>query len=132
MNDARGKRPFRAEHVGSLLRPQHLLDARQNLEGDQYQTTVGSLNFNELQELENVAIKDAIRLQEDVGLQSITDGEFRRRFSLTISFGPSRASRSSPDSMDMGLPIINSQREKGFGIWVRSQLLAVQHDATSI
>ena len=79
MNDTRGKRPFRAEHVGSLLRPQHLLDARQNLEGDQYQTTVGSLNFNELQELENVAIKDAIRLQEDVGLQSITDGEFRRR-----------------------------------------------------
>lgn len=79
MNDAQAQRPFRAEHVGSLLRPQHLLDARQKLEGVQYQTTSGSLKFDELRELEDNAIRDAIVLQEEIGLQSITDGEFRRR-----------------------------------------------------
>ena len=72
-------RPYRAEHVGSLLRPQHLLDARERLEGDQYQVTEVSLKFDELRELEDAAIRDAVRLQEDVGLQAITDGEFRRR-----------------------------------------------------
>ena len=72
-------RPYRAEHVGSLLRPQHLLDARERLEGDQYQVTEGSLKFDELRELEDAAIRDAVRLQEEVGLQAITDGEFRRR-----------------------------------------------------
>ena len=71
--------PYRAEHVGSLLRPQNLLVARQRLEGDQYTTTRGSLHFDELRELEDEAIREAIQLQEQVGLQAITDGEFRRR-----------------------------------------------------
>ena len=55
------------------------MDARERLEGDQYQVTEGSLKFEELQELENAAILDAVQLQEAVGMQAITDGEFRRR-----------------------------------------------------
>src|SRR3954464_12502854 len=71
--------PFRAEHVGSLLRPQKLLEARAKIEGDQYRTAKGSLAHDELREMEDAAIRDAVRLQEEAGLQSITDGEFRRR-----------------------------------------------------
>jgi 5-methyltetrahydropteroyltriglutamate--homocysteine methyltransferase len=71
--------PFRAEHIGSLLRPERLLKARASLEGDQYRTVSGSTLYAELREIEDAAIRDAVRLQEDAGLQSITDGEFRRR-----------------------------------------------------
>ena len=56
--------PFRADHVGSLLRPPELLEARQ--------TGVG------LREAEDQAIRDVVRMQRDVGLRSATDGEFRR------------------------------------------------------
>jgi methionine synthase II (cobalamin-independent) len=73
------KPPFRAEHVGSLLRPQNLLKARADLERDQYRTATGPLSYEQLRGIEDAAIKDAVRLQEEVGLQSITDGEFRRR-----------------------------------------------------
>lgn len=69
----------RAEHVGSLLRPQKLLQARAALEGDQYKKISGSLAFQELRGVEDEAIRDAVKLQEDVGLQTVTDGEFRRR-----------------------------------------------------
>ena len=59
--------PFRAEHVGSLLRPPSLLALRNADHTDE-----------ELRAAEDAAILEAIRFQEDVGLQSITDGEFRR------------------------------------------------------
>ena len=71
--------PFRAEHIGSLLRPEKLLKARAALEGDQYRTVSGSTLYAELKEIEDEAIRDAVKLQENAGLQSITDGEFRRR-----------------------------------------------------
>jgi 5-methyltetrahydropteroyltriglutamate--homocysteine methyltransferase len=71
--------PFRAEHVGSLLRPEKLLKARAAAEGDQYKTVSGSLALNELRDIENEAIREAVQLQEDAGLEVITDGEFRRR-----------------------------------------------------
>jgi 5-methyltetrahydropteroyltriglutamate--homocysteine methyltransferase len=71
--------PFRAEHVGSLLRPANLLQARTAVEGDQYRQVSGPLDYSQLQALEDAAIVDAVRLQEDVGLQVVTDGEFRRR-----------------------------------------------------
>jgi 5-methyltetrahydropteroyltriglutamate--homocysteine methyltransferase len=71
--------PFRAEHVGSLLRPASLLQARTEAEGDQYRQVSGPLKFDQLRQLEDLAIVDAVRLQESVGLQVITDGEFRRR-----------------------------------------------------
>ena len=63
--------PFRADHVGSLLRPQTLLQARADFKE-------GKIPANALRAAEDSAIRDAIRLQEDVGLQSVTDGEFRR------------------------------------------------------
>ncbi len=71
--------PFRAEHVGSLLRPEKLLRARAAIEGDQYRTVAKSTMYAELKCIEDEAIRDAVKLQEDAGLQSITDGEFRRR-----------------------------------------------------
>jgi len=71
--------PFRAEHIGSLLRPEKLLKARAALEGDQYRTVSGSTMFAALRGVEDEAIRDAVKLQEAAGLESITDGEFRRR-----------------------------------------------------
>jgi 5-methyltetrahydropteroyltriglutamate--homocysteine methyltransferase len=71
--------PFRAEHVGSLLRPAALLEARTEAEGNQYAQVSGPLKFDHLKQLEDRAIVDVVALQESVGLQVITDGEFRRR-----------------------------------------------------
>jgi 5-methyltetrahydropteroyltriglutamate--homocysteine methyltransferase len=67
----RTKPPFRADHVGSLLRPQSLLDARRNVEN-------GRIPHDELRRIEDAAIRHAVRRQEEVGLKSVTDGEFRR------------------------------------------------------
>jgi 5-methyltetrahydropteroyltriglutamate--homocysteine methyltransferase len=63
--------PFRADHVGSLLRPPALLTARQ-------QHAAGALDDAGLRAVEDTAIRDAVALQEEVGLASATDGEFRR------------------------------------------------------
>jgi 5-methyltetrahydropteroyltriglutamate--homocysteine methyltransferase len=63
--------PFRAEHIGSLLRPPGLLAARQAAEA-------GRLSPEALRAEEDAGIREAVRLQEDVGLQAITDGEYRR------------------------------------------------------
>ena len=63
--------PFRAEHIGSLLRPQALKDAFR-------QHAAGELDSVILEEILDGAIIDAIRLQEEAGMQAITDGEFRR------------------------------------------------------
>jgi 5-methyltetrahydropteroyltriglutamate--homocysteine methyltransferase len=67
----RTKPPFRADHVGSLLRPPHLLQARDD-------SSQGRIDADELREIEDHAIREAVRMQEEVGLQSATDGEFRR------------------------------------------------------
>jgi 5-methyltetrahydropteroyltriglutamate--homocysteine methyltransferase len=71
--------PFRAEHIGSLLRPPELLKLRSSLEGDQYRTVRGSLAKPELKSLEDRFIADAVAYQEDLGFRAITDGDFRRR-----------------------------------------------------
>jgi len=63
--------PFRADHVGSLLRPPALHAARADFE-------VGRIAADVLAAVEDSAIRDAVKLQEDVGLRSATDGEFRR------------------------------------------------------
>jgi 5-methyltetrahydropteroyltriglutamate--homocysteine methyltransferase len=63
--------PFRAEHIGSLLRPPALLAARRAAEE-------GRLTAEALRAEEDGCIREAVRLQEDVGLQPITDGEYRR------------------------------------------------------
>lgn len=68
--------PFRAEHIGSLLRPPGLLAARRAAEE-------GRLSPAALRAEEDARIREAVRLQEAVGLQVITDGEYRR----SIYFG---------------------------------------------
>ena len=66
-----GSPPFRAEHIGSLLRPPALLAARQAAEA-------GRLAGEALRAEEDRHIRDAVRLQEGAGLEVITDGEYRR------------------------------------------------------
>ena len=63
--------PFRADHVGSLLRPRRLLQARDDF-------AAGLITAADLRAVEDQEIPGAIRMQEEVGLQSATDGEFRR------------------------------------------------------
>jgi 5-methyltetrahydropteroyltriglutamate--homocysteine methyltransferase len=63
--------PFRADHVGSLLRPPHLLQARAD-------RAAGTITAERLREIEDDAIRDVVRMQRDAGLRSATDGEFRR------------------------------------------------------
>jgi 5-methyltetrahydropteroyltriglutamate--homocysteine methyltransferase len=67
----RARPPFRAEHVGSLLRPAALKKARDALKR-------GEISATELRAAEDTAIREAVRMQEDIGLQSVTDGELRR------------------------------------------------------
>ena len=70
---ASGRRPFRADHVGSLLRPKPLLDARARRER-------GEMGEASLREVEDEAIADVVAFQEDIGLQGVTDGEARRTY----------------------------------------------------
>jgi 5-methyltetrahydropteroyltriglutamate--homocysteine methyltransferase len=67
----RDKPPFRADHVGSLLRPPALLAARED-------HAAGRISGDELRATEDDAIRDVVRMQRDVGLRSVTDGELRR------------------------------------------------------
>ena len=63
--------PYRADHVGSLLRPPELIKAREDHAKDR-------IDLEELRAIEDDAIRDVVAMQRDVGLQSATDGEFRR------------------------------------------------------
>jgi 5-methyltetrahydropteroyltriglutamate--homocysteine methyltransferase len=63
--------PYRADQIGSLIRPDHLLKARK-------QRDAGTLPGEQLREIEDECIRDIVKRQEDLGLQAITDGEFRR------------------------------------------------------
>jgi len=85
------KPPFRADHVGSLIRPQKLVEARAG-------HAKGDIETPELLAIQQAAIREVVKLQEDVGLRSITDGEFNRgawhtdfliRFA-NVSLAPSR------------------------------------------
>jgi 5-methyltetrahydropteroyltriglutamate--homocysteine methyltransferase len=70
---SRNKPPFRADHVGSFLRPKELLDAREK-------HAKGEIGKAELRKVEDQAIRGIVQFQEDLGLQGVTDGEFRRTF----------------------------------------------------
>src|SRR5688572_6839189 len=67
----RTEAPFRADHVGSLLRPPEVLAARERF-------AAGELDAAGLRAVEDAAITAAVARQEEVGLQAATDGEFRR------------------------------------------------------
>ena len=66
--------PFRADHVGSFLRPKYLLDAREQF------FVKKEITAEQLRRVEDRAITEIVNFQQDVGLQSITDGEFRRTY----------------------------------------------------
>ena len=67
--------PFRAEHIGSLKRPEDLLELRRDYED-------GKCTADQLRAAEDRAIKDVVAMQRRAGIRSITDGEFRRHVSL--------------------------------------------------
>jgi methionine synthase II (cobalamin-independent) len=69
--DARTKPPFRADHVGSLLRPRRLFEARAKWHA-------GALPQAELKAIEDECVREAVALQEGIGLNGVTDGDFRR------------------------------------------------------
>ena len=65
--------PFRADHVGSFLRPERLREAREKF-------AAGGLAAQELHSIEDECIREVVRAQENVGLKGLTDGEFRRTY----------------------------------------------------
>lgn len=67
------KAPFRADHVGSLLRPERIHQARKDFQA-------GNITASELYKIETEEIKQSVDKQIEVGLQAVTDGEIRRRF----------------------------------------------------
>jgi len=74
------KPPFRADHVGSLLRPQRLKDGREEFLGPQTaEAALGPHDSADLRAIEDDCIRDVIKMQESTGLRTVTDGEFRRR-----------------------------------------------------
>ena len=68
---ANNEPPFRADHVGSLLRPRRLLDTYRACRA-------GEVDADGLKTVQEDCIRDTVKMQEDVGLHGITDGEFRR------------------------------------------------------
>ena len=89
------KPPYRAEHVGSLPRPEHLMAARE-------QYGQGKLSKAELTQVEDQCIREAVAMQERVGIGAITDGEYRKRgwreflYDKCDGFGPDTVERAFP------------------------------------
>jgi 5-methyltetrahydropteroyltriglutamate--homocysteine methyltransferase len=72
MMPARTKPPFRADHVGSLIRPANLIAAREDL-------LAGKITRAQLLDIQHAAIRDVVKMQEDLGLRVVTDGEYNRK-----------------------------------------------------
>ncbi|MGQ0549027.1 MAG: hypothetical protein ACT4PY_05095, partial [Armatimonadota bacterium] len=88
--------PFRAEHIGSLLRPPELLAARRTFDE-------GTLSAEALREEEDRWIREAVASQEKIGLQVINDGEYRR----IIYFGHLPAAVTGFTDMESELPFVD-------------------------
>ena len=78
--------PARYDHVGSFLRPQYLLEARA-------QKAKGQITAEQLRTVEDQAIREIVKFQEDVGLKSITDGNSDEPISTLIFWSNSAASK---------------------------------------
>ena len=97
--------PFRADHVGSFLRPQRLADAREKF-------FAGNLPAADLRAIEDECIRELVAKQEQVGLKGITDGEFRRTFfhvdfleqldGVTVTYGDFVAKFRKDDGTEVG------------------------------
>ena len=92
---AQMKPPYRAEHVGSLPRPERLMAARE-------QHSAGKMPKTELAQIEDECIREAVTMQERVGIGAITDGEYRKRgwreflYDKCDGFGPETVERAFP------------------------------------
>jgi len=114
-----GKPPFRADHVGSLLRPQELIAARHKLRN-------GEIDQTALRDIEDRAIRDVVKFQEDIGLQAVTDGEFRRGafFShfvksvagMTVKITPFMFSNDAGDNVQAYGPYAEGKLKRAKGI----------------
>jgi 5-methyltetrahydropteroyltriglutamate--homocysteine methyltransferase len=93
--------PFRADHIGSLLRPPELLAARRAFDA-------GTLAIEALRAEEDRRIKQTVALQESIGLKAITDGEYRRLY----YFGHFPAAVSGFTEMEAELSFRDQQGEK--------------------
>jgi 5-methyltetrahydropteroyltriglutamate--homocysteine methyltransferase len=101
--------PFRADHVGSFLRPKRLLDARERHKA-------GTLSADALRAVEDAAIEEIVRYQENLGLRGITDGEFRRTYfhidfltqlsGVTTKGGINVAFHSAAGDIDFAPPVM--------------------------
>jgi 5-methyltetrahydropteroyltriglutamate--homocysteine methyltransferase len=95
---ANRKSPYRAEHVGSLPRPDRLMEAREK-------AAAGALSREELRRIEDECIRDAVAMQERVGIGAVTDGEYRKRgwreflYDKCHGFGPETVERGFPIRM---------------------------------
>src|SRR5262245_21942380 len=74
----RTKPPFRADHVGSLIRPDNLIKARAVAPDKPTSGTLTPQAKAELQQIQQGAIRDVVKMQEGLGLKVVTDGEFNR------------------------------------------------------
>ena len=83
--------PFRAEHIGSLLRPASLLELRRR-------HALKQVTDLALRTAEDAAIRDAVAYQEGLGLRVVTDGEFRRRsYPRAMRTSPAATAAPEPD-----------------------------------
>ena len=96
--------PFRADHVGSLLRPTRLVDARARLQR-------GEINADQLRAIEDEVIRALVAKQESIGLQAITDGEARRDF-WHIDFLSQLEGVSTIESTDAGMKFKTAVQSK--------------------
>jgi 5-methyltetrahydropteroyltriglutamate--homocysteine methyltransferase len=113
----RTKPPFRADHVGSLLRPQALKEARAK-------RVKGEISTAQLREIEDREIEKVIKKQEDIGLNAITDGEFRRSWwHLDFLWGLDGAERYV---MDQGIAFAGVQT-RAEGVRVTGKLGFTSH-----
>jgi 5-methyltetrahydropteroyltriglutamate--homocysteine methyltransferase len=111
--------PFRADHIGSLLRPTELIEARHRLR----EAKIGE---DELRAIEDHAIKGVVRFQEDIGLRAVTDGEFRRGafFShfvktvdgMTVKPTPFMFSNNAGDTAQAYAPYASGRLKRAKGI----------------
>lgn len=100
-----GQPPFRADHVGSFLRPSRLVEARAS-------HADGKLDADGLRQVEDDCIRAVVQRQQDVGLQGITDGEFRRTFfhvdflerlaGVTVTYGEFTSAFRKDDGSEVG------------------------------
>lgn len=106
--------PFRADHVGSFLRPKLLLDARE-------EHKQGKISAAQLREVEDRAIRDIVRFQESLGLKGITDGEFRRTYfhidflerleGVEVKGGIAMSFKTASGKVDFAPPVMHVTRK---------------------